>query len=315
MTTRRALVFGGSGFIGRSLTTRLADRGWSVQAVAVTDRDQASRLDSEQLDIVEVTRLDPGGISTALDAADPTVVFNLMAGGVDPSDRDHRSLVDDNVGFVAALLTALEGSNGTKVIHTGSWSEYADPLGTEPIDEDHPILPTSVYGAAKAAASILGSAMSRGLGIPFLVCRLFNVYGPGEAGHRLIPYVVDRLTQRLPVELTTGVQVRDFIHVEDVADGLVGAAEIEITSAMSYNVATGIGTPVREVAMHAANALDADPDLLRFGAIESRPDEPDHIVGDPSRLFEATGWRASVVVADGVRHTVEALVEQASRLS
>lgn len=250
--------------------------------------------------------LDSSGIGAALDTARPAVVFNLAAAGVGPSGRDPATLVAGNAGIVAALMTALEGHTDIRVIHTGTWSEYADPTTAAPISEEHPIAPSSVYGAAKAGASLLGTALGRSLGIPFVVLRLFNVYGPGEPPHRLLPYLVERLTGGDPANLTAGTQVRDFVYVEDAVDALVAAATADLATE-AYNVATGIGTAVGDVVRMAAAELDAPEYLLRFGPLESRPDEPATIVGDPARFTEATGWSASTSVADGVRRTIEAI--------
>ncbi len=303
-------MLGASGFIGRHLMGRLAADGWRTFSAAPTDRHGGRPLPEGH--VVEISTLDSAGIGAALDAAQPNVVFNLVAAGIGPTGEDPETLVAGNAGIVASLMAALEGRTGVRVIHTGSWSEYADPIADTPVSEEHPMAPSSGYGAAKAGASLLGAALSRRLGIPFLVLRLFNVYGPGEAPHRLLPYLVTQLTGGDPADLTVGTQIRDFLYVGDVVNALLVATTTELETEV-FNVATGVGTAIRDIARMTAAELNASATLLRFGALEGRRDEPATIVGDPSRFAKATGWSAQTSLADGVRRTVEGIKSHSAR--
>ena len=311
MSQRSALVLGAFGFIGRHLTRRLVRDGWEVSAAALADRSPRRTLPKEAT-TVTVAKLDSDGIGTALDAARPGVVFNLVAAGVEPNSRDPESLAAGNAGIVASLLSALQDRNGIRVIHTGSWSEYADPTSNTPISEEHPIAPSTAYGTAKAEGTLLGLRQSRGTGNPFTVLRLFHVYGPGEAPHRLLPYLVDRLTRGEPADLTAGTQIRDFVYVSDAVDALVAAATTDLETE-PFNVATGIGTAVADVVRMVAAELDAPNHLLRFGALESRPDEPETVIGNAARFSTATGWSARTSVAAGVRRTIQGITSDTAR--
>jgi UDP-glucose 4-epimerase len=301
-----ALVLGGTGFIGRHLLKQLEDDGWRAFAAIPSDRTIPTMLAGAQ--ILEVAALNTEGIAGAVSASSPDVVFNLVASGVKPDDRDEDTLTAGNVGIVRSIMAALRDRSGVSVIHAGSWSEYPPAVDDTPITEDHPLGPSSPYGKAKAAATRLGMNLARELGIEFTVLRLFNVYGPGEATYRLIPYLVDRLNRTKPADLTEGTQIRDFVYVADVARGLVMAAGSHLKTG-TYNLASGKGLAVRDLALLVADALGAPRELLRFGALPRRWNEPGTIIGNPARFEAATGWVADTPIEDGVRRTIEAICQ------
>ena len=167
-------------------------------------------------------------------------VFDLAAAGVQRTVGSQLEMLDGNVVLLAGLLMAVAQNPPSMVVHTGSWSEYPRPVPGRPITEDGSLLADSLYGAAKAAATVFGNALARELRIPFVTLRLFNVYGVGEAQHRLIPYLIDRLSCDEPVDLTGGEQVRDFLHVEDVVEALLAASQpADLVPYTVYNVCSG----------------------------------------------------------------------------
>jgi dTDP-glucose 4,6-dehydratase len=143
--------------------------------------------------------------------------------------------------------------------------------------------------------------------LEYVHARLFNTYGPFESESRIVPYLIRRLGAGLEAELTAGTQVRDFIFVEDVARALVVLGGCPLASrAATFNVCTGRGTSVREIAALVADAMGASPALLRLGARPDRTDEPPSIVGSPDALRAAAGWTATVRPAEGVARMVAA---------
>ena len=304
MSPAKYLVLGASGFIGRHLVSRLVADGREVTVAAVRERPAAAH--GPEVRTVAVDTLDADAMTALVSAARPDAAFNLAAAGVSRTAMDPVALADGNAGVLTRLLTACRGI--PVVIHAGSWSEYADPAGAQPLNEDHPLAPQTAYGAAKAEASVIGARRACELGIGFVVLRLFNVYGPGEGPRRLLPWLVDRLVAGERVELTPGDQERDFVHVTDVVDALVTAAATPtITSFPAYNVCTGRATTVARFARLVAEAMGADPESLAFGALPHRPDEPRRVVGDPARLAAVADWRASIPVEAGIANTVYAL--------
>ncbi len=106
------------------------------------------------------------------------------------------------------------------------------------------------------------------------------------------------------MSLTSGEQVRDFVHIDDVTAAFEHAALLPTIGSPSFNVATGIGTKVRDIARRVVEEVGADPELLRFGAIDQRRNEPLRVVGNASMFRGATGWQPRISVSDGIADTV-----------
>ena len=159
-----------------------------------------------------------------------------------------------------------------------------------------------MYGAAKLCASLYGAVLAAERGIPFLNLRLFGVFGIGEASHRVVPYLISKLRENQPVDLTPGEQVRDWLYVDDIVDALLEAATCpHLPESGVFNICSGHATRVREISEQVADAMNKPKDLLRFGARPYRPDESMWIVGDNRRFTEATAWLPRVSLAEGIR--------------
>jgi nucleoside-diphosphate-sugar epimerase len=301
------LVTGATGFIGRRLVERLSRENASIHCIVTTQRAQASRLPPMSGVIpVEVDTMSASQLRKAVMRIRPEVVVNLAAQGVDPDARDPESLLEGNVGILIQLLASLEECPPRAFLHMGSWSEYADPAGPTLITEDHAVLPLSLYGAAKAAATIYGNALAQRIGIPFVTLRLFNVFGIGENPRRLVPYLIRCLGRDESAELTPGDQTRDFLYVDDVVEAILVAASTQTLPSAVYNVCSSSPVELRHVAETVADIMGKPRGLLRFGSRPHRLDEPRHVVGDNTRFASATTWMPRVSLEDGIRWMVEA---------
>ena len=121
----------------------------------------------------------------------------------------------------------------------------------------------------------------------------------------MAPHIIARLGAREGADLTSGLQMRDFVYVGDVIDALAAAGDMESESSI-YNVCSGEPVTVRRAAEALADAMDAPRDLLRFGALPDRADETPWMVGDGRRFRAASGWAPRTSLEDGARLTVEA---------
>lgn len=303
---RSALVAGATGFIGSVLVRRLLAEQVEVTCL-VRSKSKSSLLPTDRaVRMVEVPSFDLANLKARLADVSAEVVFSLASFGVQQEDRDIHQLLDGNLGLLAHLLEATAGRPILRFIHAGSCSEYGNPLAVgAPISEDQPLRPTSMYGAAKAAAAIFGGSLASHLGIPFLTLRLFGVYGTRERPQRLIPYVIDRLARNQTVDLTAGEQVRDLLFEDDVAEAFVEAAKAERLKLFeAYNVCSGRAMRIRELGEMVADKLDRPRNLLHWGERPYRLDEPMWLVGDNRRFLEATPWRVRTPVEEGIRRMI-----------
>ncbi|AKT37131.1 NAD-dependent epimerase/dehydratase family protein [Chondromyces crocatus] len=305
---RSALVTGATGFIGSALCRRLVAEG--VRTVALVRAESAvERLAGLDVTVVRTDTFERDALRAALRGVDEVeAVFHLAAYGVHPDQRDAGRMIEGNIAFVAGLLSALEGRPMQRFLFAGTCSEYGPVAEPERLTESSPVAPRSIYGAAKAAASLFGAALARTLALPFVTLRLFGVYGPGEGEHRLVPYLVRCLQRGETPTLTGGEQVRDLTFVDDVVEALVTAA---VTPALApyeaYNLCGGRPARIRDVAEGVARALGRPDADLGLGRRPYREDEPMWLVGDGERFMSATGWRPEVDLDEGLRRTVAAL--------
>lgn len=277
-------------------------------------RTPSARLPSVRgapgLRMTELSSFNAKALLRAASEVAPDVVFHLASAGVRDDDRDPRALLAGSVGLLVEVLDACRWWRPTKIIFTGSCSEYGPVRAATPVTEDSRSEPLEVYGAAKAAARLYGRALAERYGLPLLALRIFGTYGPGEGPERLIPYLSSKLRAGCPVDLTPGEQTRDMTFVDDVAKALSAAARsADLGDSGTFNVCSGRGVTVRQLCLEVARQLGASERLLEFGARPYRPGEAMWLVGDPSAFRQKTGWQPQVTLTEGVSCTLAALAE------
>jgi len=305
---RSVLVTGATGLIGSALVRLL--HAENIPVYCLIRRGSLSKLPPlSGVEAIEVPTFETETLRRSLSGIACDTAFHLASYGVQINDRDRDQLIAGNVGLLSHVLEAISEHAPGKFLYAGSCSEYGFPVKDgQPISEDQPLRPTSLYGAAKAAAEVYGQALALQLKIPFTALRLFNVFGPGEAPHRLLPSIIQALDQHRPVDLTGGEQQRDLLHVDDVAGALLAAARSQQLKAFAaYNVCSGQPVRIREVGETAARLMGKSKHLLKWGALPYRSDEPMWVVGEPARFQQDTPWHPKMNLTEGIRSMVAAL--------
>ncbi len=264
----RILVTGASGYLGRHLVPALHASGHTVIAAGHADADLRRPEDARRL--VETTR--------------PEVVIHLAweaTPGVYWTSPDNAEWADGT----AALAEAARAHGVHRFVGVGSCAEY-DWTGSGDLDEYRtPELPATPYGAAKLAASRAVLALENETFLPAW-CRVFLLFGGHEYPARLVPSIALALRRGDAAPCTHGRQVRDFLHVEDVAGALMAVSASDVTGVV--NIASGDPHPVGDVIAGLAQRVGR-PDLIRLGEIPMR--EPNRLVTRAARLRQDVGWR------------------------
>lgn len=293
---RRALVTGGSGFIGRGALEPLAARGFEVHAVTSSPPPvAASEVVWHQADLLQ-----PSAAQTLLGAVEPSHLLHL-AWYVAPG---RFWTADENIDWVAAslrLLRAFAAGGGERAVVAGTCAEYA--WGSDaPLDERSTALePATLYGAAKHGLRVVAQALfsqhARSLGWG----RIFFPFGPGEPTERLVPSVARAVLAGRAAPCTSGTQRRDFLHSADIAGALAALVDCPVEGAV--NIGSGEPRSVAEIARTVAAAA-GDASLLELGALPDRPGEPDVVVADVTRLREEVGFTPAASFEQRVAETV-----------
>lgn len=291
----RVLVTGASGFIGRHTLTRLVERGFEVHAVARSAPSDGSEATWHETDLLE-----PGAPERLVRDSRPSHLLHLAwfatPGEFWSSPQNHRWL-EASTNLVRAFAT----TGGERVVVAGTCAEYDWASGLC-VEGETPLKPATLYGRCKHMLHERTQQITQEAGIAAVWGRAFFVYGPGEDPNRLVASVIRSLLRGEEARCTPGYQVRDFLHVEDVADALV--AFFDPRAAGAINIASGTPTRVRDLVELIADAAGRR-DLLRFGALPKPPGEPPVLVADVRRLRDELGWVPHLSLEEGVRQTVE----------
>ena len=268
------LLTGATGFVGRQVMRALIERNCKVRVV-VRDSKQSQVARPPAVEVV-IGSPDIFAENAAwwADACRGVDIVIHVAWYAEPGKYLHSP---KNQECLAGTLRLAQGATQAKVrrfIGIGTCFEYDLSVGLLSIETV--LEPSTAYAEAKAAAF---TALSRSLpqhGIAFAWCRLFYLYGEGEAEGRLVPYVRAKLMAGEPAELTSGEKIRDYLDVSDAGRMIVDAALGTVQGPV--NICSGTPVTVRQLAERVADEYGRR-DLLRFGA---RPDnlvDPPYIVG------------------------------------
>jgi len=297
-TQRRVLITGATGFLGQHLTLRLVEAGAEVWAGVFPGEaaEQVAGLPQQARRIVLDVQ-DAASVRRAVADAEPDTVFHLAAVGVaDPGVDPHLALAV-NAGGTLHLLEALRGRDVRRVVLVGTCYEYGAREGVEGLD------PFNVYAASKVAAWAFGRVYWRALGLPVVTVRPFQVYGPGQPAHTLIPAAIRAALAGEDFPMTRGEQERDFVYVDDVVEGMLAAAGTPSVEGQSLDLGTGQVYAVRQVIEQIWAMTGARGQMLP-GALPYRPGEVMHLVADADWTARLTGWRARVGLEEGLRRTM-----------
>jgi nucleoside-diphosphate-sugar epimerase len=264
--------------------------------------------------VIEAPNFERDTIVRAVAGRKYDVVFHLAAYGVTPGSRDPGITFTTNVAGTDAVVHAAAEVAAQALVYVGSCSEYEEPPIGVLVGEEATLARTGLYGVSKAAAGMWGQALAAHLGVPFQWMRLFNVFGPGEAEHRLIPSILSHLSLEKPVPLSPGEQVRDFLFVEDAVEGLVAAADAALVGRLGpFNLCSGRPIRVKDVALAVADALGKPSELLDFGTLSYRPDECLWLVGRADRFRDVTGFGPRTSIMAGIEAMITAAGQKKQR--
>ena len=299
-TSKHLFVTGAAGFVGAAVVRAALAEGHRVTALVRTPN--AARLAglpiaSRTSDLADIPR-----ITAILADVRPDVVIHCAWEGVGGRQRA-GDIQFANITTTCALADAAIAAGAEKFVGIGSQADYGrfDRRITE---ADVPN-PSMLYGAAKLAACHLARQRAEAAGVGFAWLRLFSVYGPDDNPNWLIPAAIAQLLDGHAPRTTPGTQRWDYLHIDDVARGILATAATESATGI-FNLSSATPATVRSIIERLRDR--AAPGLaLRFGEVPFGPDQIMHLEGDNSRLRAATGWAPRIGLDEGLAMTVDAM--------
>jgi dTDP-glucose 4,6-dehydratase len=301
------LVTGGAGFIGSHFVRETLRRNKDTRVVNLDKLTYAGNLDN-----LRDVEADPRYEFVFGDIRDKALVRNLFARvqgvvhfaaetHVDRSIYDAGEFVLSNVHGTYTLLDALRAFPAIEFfVHISTDEVYGSRPGRAARETD-PLAPSSPYAATKAAGDHLARAYHATYGLPTIVLRPSNTYGPCQFPEKLIPLFLTNALEgkTLPV-FGDGLHIRDWLYVEDHCLA-VEAAILRGRAGSVYNVGGGCELANIDLARKILNALEAPSELIQF--VADRPGHDRRYAMDSS-LIRALGWEPKTPFAEGLKRTV-----------
>ncbi len=310
------LVTGGCGFIGSNfIRLLLAERDYRVvnldKLTYAGNLENLLGTDAKRYKFIQGDIGNRGVINGLLQEERPWAVVNFAAEShVDRSILDASPFIQTNVAGVQCLLDAVQRSSVERFLQISTDEVYGDKEGQEPSVEDSVLVPSSPYAASKAAAELLCMAYQRTYGLPLLITRSSNNYGPYQFPEKLIPLLINNALQGLKLPIYgDGRQVRDWLYVEDNCLGILSALEKGKLGSV-YNIGAGEERMNLEVveAVCRAVAEETKADiaylLQQIEFVTDRPGHDRRYAIDTSKIRSELGWKPQTYITRGLTQTV-----------
>lgn len=292
----KILVTGAAGFLGSSCLSVLQNKNFEIYAL---DKVKQQNPDTK-VNWIEADLSNPEQVGQMLDNIKPDYLLHLawkMETGMQLNSTVNNAWVDISMDLIRKFARA----GGKRVVVSGSCAEYK--WGNYLYDEETtPLEPQSVYGQSKHKLHQKIAAFCSQNKISYAWGRIFFMYGPNENKKRLVPYVIHSILKGEKVRTTHGNQTYDYLNVEDVARALVGLVESDFNGAV--NICSGQPLKVKDLIFKIANQMNSNG-LIDIGAIESKEEDPEFVVGKNNRLKKITNWRQNIDIDWGIKKTIQ----------
>jgi len=307
------LVTGGLGFIGSNYILHTTKNPKPHRITNIDSMSFGSNPENvkeiENAGFYKFVRAEINDASLVRDEmADADVLVHFAAEShVDRSIPEPKKFMHSNINGTFTLLEAARNSKVSKFIHISTDEVYGSAHPGESFHENSPLNPSSPYSASKAAAEMLALAYHKTYGLPIVILRCTNNFGPRQSPEKLIPKTIIRalLGMRIPV-YGSGHQIRDWIHVYDFCKAIDLAIEKGVKGEI-YNVSAKNEVSNLEMVTRILNMLKKNADLIEH--VDDRPGHDFRYSLNSSRITEELGWKPETSLNVALQSTVEWYVQ------
>jgi nucleoside-diphosphate-sugar epimerase len=296
----KVLITGASGFVGSHVARLLVAEGCEVYALVRESsnrwriRDILPSMYLRQSDLVAFEN-----VNTYLQEIKPELCIHLAWYAVPGKYLNSQENLD-SIQASINLLSQLAELGCKRFVGIGTCFEYDLSLGY--LSESSLTKPITLYAATKVALSTILQQFAQITEMEIAWIRLFYQYGPMEDERRLIPGIISSLLRDEVVKTTKGEQIRDFLHIEDVASAIWAVAKSNVSGVV--NVGSGQPVTVGQIALELGNLL-GKPDLIHLGALPYRPNDPMFICANNELLRKKTDWTQKYNLTTGLKNTIK----------
>jgi len=308
---KQVLVTGAGGFIGSHLAEALVRAGVRTRAmVHYNSRSDIGLLASaapdvrESLEIIFGDVRDRAAVQSMIQGCE--VVFHLAALiGIPYSYHAAQSYLETNVLGTLNVLEACRNCEVGRLVQT-STSEVYGTAQYAPIDEEHPLNAQSPYAATKIGSDQLACSYHTSFGLPVVIVRPFNTYGPRQSARAVIPTIITQALAGGRIKLGSTSPVRDFLFVEDTVGGFMAAADSEGALGEVVNLGTGSGVTIGRVVELVGQRIGRNL-VVEARDERTRPEKSEvmKLICSAEKAAARMGWRAAVGLDEGLGRTIQ----------
>lgn len=300
--SRRVIITGAAGFIGRQAILPLVRKGFDVH---VFDRSPASpnwahEFEGFAHEYHQVDLFDLAAVRKSFRAIAPTDLLHFAWHG-DLADRWTSAKNETWADLTIDLVREFASVGGRRIVASGSCAEYdwAHEVQCEGVT---PLQPSTPYGVAKVRCQRELSALALKSDLSYAWARVFFCFGPYEPKGRLVHDVTIALLRGESARCTNGLQERDYLHTEDIGRAFADILESDFNG--EINIASGEAIPIRDIVSMIGKILGRE-ELIECGALPERSGEPKRLIADTRRLSECIGFAPRFTLDEGIVSTVE----------
>lgn len=300
--SKKVLVTGATGFIGRHSLIPLIARGYEVHAVSFKAHNELAAENTlpESVTWHKANLLSSANVENLISTTRPD---NLLHFAWEATPGTYWTS-HENLRWVQASLNLLEEFvrwGGSRVVIAGSCAEYDWNYGycSESLT---PKTPATLYGTCKHALHLMVEAFAAKQGFSQAWGRLFYLYGSHEHPKRLVASVIRSLMQGKTARCSHGEQIRDYLHVADAAEAFVRLLTSDVSGAV--NIASGQPVAVKRIVATIGEKLNRS-DWIEWGALPVPPNEAPLIVANTERLKQEVGWSPRYNLDAGLDHAIQ----------
>ncbi len=315
-STPTLLVTGADGFIGSHLTEALVRAGFNVRAFVLYNSfnswgwlENCSPELRGEFEVFAGDIRDPHGVKEAIKGCD--AVLHLAALIAIPySYHSPDTYVDTNIKGTLNVLQAARDLGVSRIIHT-STSEVYGTARFVPMTERHPLQGQSPYSATKIAADQLAYSFYASFGLPIVIARPFNTYGPRQSARAVIPTIISQIASgKRQIKLGAVSPTRDFNFVQDTVAGFVAALNSDKGLGEVVNFGSNYEISIGDTAQLIAEAMNVEIEIVTDeGRFRPENSEVERLWADNSKAKEIFGWQPQYGGRDGLKRGLAATAE------
>ena len=311
---KKILITGISSFIGFHLA-KYFNKNENFKVIGTLTKNifdyngiQSTRLNilkKEGIIFEKLNLTDSNRIRAFIDAAKPNIWINHAgyAENYGSFNYDLKKGMNINVYPLYTIYPALKQNDCEGIIITGTNAEYSDSDVAN--KETDSCFPTTPYGLSKLMETLAAKQLSDYYGLTTRVARVYIPFGSLDSPKKLLPYLINQLKKNQRVELSSCLQKRDFIYVEDLVRGYETLlSDFSRNSIFDiFNVCSGKATRLKDLLLMIVHILDSNPELLGFGARKIRPGEPNVSYGSIQKAIDILDWKP-LSLQEGLKHYI-----------